>query len=112
MAIPTLLTSVSVLDSSISNIKVEASNNIFTIGGFLFLQINNFTAEKVTSLDPTDASSSIFNILNIVLDNPYNSSVTSVDYVNSTITFMKISAFTGPTSATKYFTFENMNFSD
>ena len=112
LVIPTLFTSVTFSDSLISNFTMAASNNIFVIGGLLFLKINNFTAEKVTSLDPTDISSSMLNILNIGLGHPYNSSVTNVNYLNSSMTFMKISAFTGPAPVTKYFTFENMSFSD
>ena len=112
LSIPAFLTSVTFSDSLISNFQIAAGSNLFTITGLLFLQISNFTAESVVSLDPTDDTSSMLNILNIALDHQYNSSVTNVNYVNSTITFIKISTFTGPVPVTKYFTFENMSFND
>ena len=96
----------------ISNVQIAPSKRMLGLGTVLDFAINNSTIQNVTSLDSTDIESSIFSYSTIVLENPFNYTVSNIDYSNSSVRLFEISSFIPPASMTKYFNFENIYFHD
>ena len=98
--------------SIISNVQIAPSRTMFNLGSMLSFSIDNCTIQNVNSLDPEDTGSVIFGYSTIVLENPLNSIISNVEYSNSSVRLIEISALIPPASMTKYFTFENIYFHD
>ena len=88
------------------------SNKMFALGELLSLQMSNLIIRNVTTHDPFDTESIIFEVSNFYLNHSYDSVISKVDYSNSSVQLLNIGDFIPPLSITKYFIFDSINFHD
>ena len=88
------------------------SNIMFALGEISSLQMSDLIIRNVTTHDPFDIESIIFEISNFHLNHSYDSLISKIDYSNSSVQLLKIGGFNPPMPMTKYFIFESINFHD
>ena len=97
---------------SIIDVKMAPSSKIFLLGDLLSLKISDLIIRNLTTHDPLDTKSIIFDVSNFHLDHFYDSFISKLDYSNSSVQLLKMGDFIPPLPVTKSFIFESMNFHD